>query len=45
VADQGDAVLGDASSSAFAGLQTWVFNGTQWTEVNNLQLGLNLGQS
>ena len=43
VADEGDGVAGDASSSSFAGLQKWVFDGTQWKLAYVLKNGLNLG--
>jgi hypothetical protein len=34
----------NASTQANAGLQKWVFNGTQWNPAYTLQNGLNLGQ-
>lgn len=51
VADEGDGTNGGpgagfyapASASKTAGLQKWVFNGTQWTLAYVLQAGLGLG--
>jgi hypothetical protein len=43
VADEGDGVVGDAASSSFAGLQKWVFDGTEWKLAYVLKNGLNLG--
>jgi len=52
VADEGDGtntystVSGtytDAASQKLAGLQKWIFNGTQWNLAYTLQAGLNLG--
>ena len=43
VADEGDGVIGDAANSPYAGLQKWIFNGTQWNLAYVMQNGLNLG--
>ena len=43
VADEGDGVVGDAASSSFAGLQKWIFDGTQWKLAYVLNNGLDLG--
>ncbi len=45
VADEGDGVVADASTSPYAGLQKWVFDGSQWHLAYTLQNGLNLGQN
>jgi hypothetical protein len=51
VADEGDGVdtyangsYTDAAGQTTAGLQKWVFNGTQWNLAYTLSTGLNLGQ-
>ena len=51
VADEGDGIMtsdpnpyDDAASQTLAGLQKWVFNGTQWNLAYTMQNGLNLGQ-
>ncbi|HEX4108711.1 MAG TPA: hypothetical protein VHX88_11285, partial [Solirubrobacteraceae bacterium] len=53
VADEGDGTATysatsdtytDAASQATAGLQKWVFNGTQWNLAYTLTAGLNLGK-
>ncbi len=44
VADEGDGVVADASTSQFAGLQKWIFDGNRWNLAYTLQNGLNLGR-
>ena len=51
VADEGDGVIttdanpyDDAAGQTLAGLQKWVFNGTQWNRAYTMQNGLNIGQ-
>jgi hypothetical protein len=43
VADEGDGTLADAPNSIYAGLQKWIFNGTQWNLAYVMQNGLHLG--
>jgi hypothetical protein len=45
VADEGDGVVADATTSKFAGLQKWSYDGSKWNLVYTLQNGLNLGQT
>lgn len=45
VADEGDGAVEDASTSPYAGLQKWVFDGSQWHLAYTLQNGLDLGQN
>ncbi len=51
VADEGDGIMtsdpnpyDDAASQTLAGLQKWVFNGTQWNLAYTMQNGLHLGR-
>jgi hypothetical protein len=51
VADEGDGIMtsdpnpyDDAASQTLAGLQKWVFNGSQWNLAYTMQNGLNIGQ-
>jgi hypothetical protein len=43
VADEGDGMAGDAATSAFAGLEKWIFDGSIWHLAYTLQNGLDLG--
>src|SRR5262252_8302386 len=43
VADESDGMAGDAATSAFAGLEKWIFDGSIWHLAYTLQNGLGLG--
>jgi len=43
VADESDGMAGDAATSAFAGLEKWIFDGSIWHLAYTLQNGLDLG--